>query len=81
VIHGGEGEVAVREIQRKCCGTLSATGQAKYNTSQKMRAAEKLICSSLQQIEFIFYMVETSKSFRKSFECFFCRYESPVGIS
>lgn len=24
-------------------------------------------------------MSETSKSFRKSFECFFCSYESPVG--
>lgn len=47
VIHGGEGEGAFRGFQRKCCSTLSATGQAKYDTSQKMRAAEKLICSPL----------------------------------
>lgn len=47
VINGGEGEGAFGGFQRKCCSTLSATGQAKYDTSQKMRAAEKLICSSL----------------------------------
>lgn len=47
VIYGGEAGGAFGGFQGKCCSTLSATGQAKYDTSQKMRAAEKLICSSL----------------------------------
>lgn len=47
VIQRREGEGIFKRFQRKCCRTISATGQAKYDTSQKMRAAEKLICSSL----------------------------------